>query len=366
MLACVCATCAAAPRAMVGRDADALFDGEASAQEPLARAVADDVARGVGAEDFRTGSERFDGEWALVSSQMAALGLAQVIASHPELRARYLPALRSAVDRLLRPRAFAFATRAWGGSPFDSLDDDAGHAYLGYATRGVGALRAVDPGTPHAALHDRLVAALSRRLSRARDGVVETYPGEAYPCDIASMVGALGQHAQITGADHRELIARVATVYRARWTDPASGYLVQSVEPATGRWLSPARASGTALSAYFWSFADDAMARELNAALARHGHRSFVGFGAVSEYARGDHGLGDIDSGPVVMGVSVSATGFSLASARRFGDRGRFRELYRTAALFGVPAARGQGRAFVAGGPIGNAVLLAMLTAGAR
>lgn len=366
ILACVWATCAVVPRAVVGRDADALFDGELSAQEPLARAVADEVSRGVGVEDFHTGSERFDGEWALASSQMAALGLSQVIAAHPELRARYLPALRAAVDHLLRPRTFAFATRAWGASPFDTLDDDAGHAYLGYVALGVGALRAIDPSTPHAALHDRLVAVIERRLSVARDGVVETYPGEAYPCDIASMVGALGQHARITGADHRSVIARMAAVYRTRWTDRYSGYLAQAIVPATGRWLSPPRASGTALSAYFWSFADDAVARELNAALARDGHRSLVGFGAVSEYARGDHGAGDIDSGPVVLGVSVSATGFALASARRWGDRARFRELYRTAALFGVPVSRGQGRAFVAGGPIGNAMLLAMLTAGAR
>lgn len=357
-LGCVLALAGVVPRALVGRDADALFDGDRAAQESLARAVAADVARDPGAGAFHTGSERFDGEWALVTSQMAALGLSQVIREHPELCARYLPPLRAAVDHLLRPRTFAFGARAWGAAPLDDLASDHGHAYLGYAALGVGALREVDPATPHAALHDRMVGALARRLERSPTMVIETYPGEAYPCDLAAVVGAVGQHARLTGVDRRALLARVTNAYRARWIDPVTGYLAQTVDATTGFPTSAHRGSGTALSAYFLSFADPSLARSLGEAVARTGHRSFAGFGGVREYA-GD-GAGDVDSGPVVMGVSVSATGFALASARQLGDRARFGSLYRTASLFGVPVAS---RGFVAGGPLGNAILLAMLTA---
>ncbi|MBK6529736.1 MAG: hypothetical protein IPF99_09070 [Deltaproteobacteria bacterium] len=361
--ACALALSPLLPRALVGRDADALFDGGASAQDALARTVADYVARDTRAGSFHTGSTRFDGEWALVTSQMAALGLSQVILAHPELRARYLPPLRAAVDHLLRPETFAFGTQAWGAPALDSLDQDRGHAYLGYVALAMGALREVDPGTRHAALHDRIVEALARRLEGSPVGVIETYPGEAYPCDLATVVGAIGQHARLTGSDRRALIARMAAVYRTRWTDPSSGYLVQTVVPETGAWASPPRGSGTALSAYFLSFADASLARELGQAVARSGTRSLAGFGAVAEYPRGTAGQGDIDSGPVVLGVSVSATGFALSSARQLRDRERFRALYRTASLFGVPVSRGAGQAFVAGGPIGNSILLAMLTA---
>jgi hypothetical protein len=65
----------------------------------------------------------------------------------------------------------------------------------------------------------------------------------------------------------------------------------------------------------------------------------------------------------VLFGVSVSATGFALAGARASGDRPFFAGLYRTAALFGVLVDRGEGRRFATGGPLGNALLLAMLTA---
>lgn len=361
--ACVIALSAVLPRALVGRDADALFDGDAAAQDALARTVAAYVADDTLAGAFHTGSSRFDGEWALVTSQMAALGLSQVILGHRSLRARYLPPLRASVEHLLRPETFAFGTSAWGAPALDSLDQDHGHAYLGYVALAIGALREVEPATPHADLHDRIVDALVRRLERSPAGVIETYPGEAYPCDLAAVVGAIGQHARLTGADHRALLSRMASVYRTRWTDPASRYLVQSVVPATGAWASPPRGSGTALSAYFLSFADPSLSRELGAAVARSGTRTLVGFGGVREYPTGAVGQGDIDSGPVVLGVSVSATGFALGPAMQLRDRERFHALYRTAALFGVPVSRGGGRAFVAGGPIGHSILLAMLTA---
>jgi hypothetical protein len=65
----------------------------------------------------------------------------------------------------------------------------------------------------------------------------------------------------------------------------------------------------------------------------------------------------------VVLGVGVSATGFTLGGARIHGDRALYTQLYRTADLFGAPHRSGNGRRFVSGGPLGDAILLAMLTA---
>lgn len=360
--ACIAALGATLPRRLVGRDADALFDGDASAQLAMARAVAD-AAHTLTSASVHTGSARFDGEWSLVTAQMTALGLAQVIRAHPEVRGAYLPAMRDAIDAMMRPRTWAFAVEAWGRGPFDDLASENGHAYLGYAALGLGALREVDPATPYAALHDRVIEALARRLERSPTGAIETYPGEVYPCDIASVVGAIGQHARLTGAHRDALLARMATLYRTRWTDADSGYLAQSVSGADGHATGEPRGSGTALASYFWSFADASMSRALATAIGRTGHAEFLGFGGVREYAPGYAGAGDIDSGPVLFGVSVSATGFALSSSRQVGDRERFRALYRTASLFGLPVRRSGGSRFAAGGAFGNALLFAMLTA---
>lgn len=361
--AALVAGAATVPRLAIGRAGAAFFDGDAETQRALAGAVAADVRAGVSAARFHTGDARFDGEWALVSNMMAALGLGQVALAHPELRDAYLPAIEAAVERALAPETTAFGAVAWGARGIDDLGSERGHAYLGYVDLAIGMLRLLDPGTRFAATHDRLTAALARRLAAAPHGLVETYPGEAYPADVASMVGAIGLHGLATGKAHDAVLRRFGEMVRARWIEPRSGLLYQAGEAASGRPAAPPRASGTAIAAYFLSFADPALARDLAGAFARRQRASFFGFGGVREYAAGWTGGGDIDSGPVVFGVSVSATGFGLAGARMVGEREMYIEMYRTAELFGVPVARDGRRRFATGGPLGNAILLAMLTA---
>jgi hypothetical protein len=91
---------------------------------------------------------------------------------------------------------------------------------------------------------------------------------------------------------------------------------------------------------------------------------SFLGFGAVREYANGDGGAGDIDSGPVLWGVSVAATGFALGPSRALRRKNDFERLYRTTELFGLRVSKGARTRFATGGPIGNALMLALLTSG--
>jgi hypothetical protein len=351
------------PRAWATSDAGALFEGDREIQTALARGVVDDLEAGVSAATFHTGSARFDGEWALGTYQMAALGLAQVVLAHPELKDELVPTIEASVERLLAPETMAFGAQAWHAAALDDLASDRGHAYLGYVNLALGMLRIVAPHNRFVGLHDRITEALARRISLAPNGLIETYPGEAYPADNAAVIGSIGLHDRLPESDHHALLAAWTKTFRARWIDPASGMIYQAGDPATGQPRGPARASHTALAVYALSFAAPELSRDLFAALQRSQHASFVGFGAIREDAPGKSGSSDIDSGPVVLGVGVSATGFTLAGARIHGDRALYTELYRTAELFGAPRKSGEGRRFVSGGPLGDAILLAMLTA---
>jgi hypothetical protein len=71
----------------------------------------------------------------------------------------------------------------------------------------------------------------------------------------------------------------------------------------------------------------------------------------------------DIDSGPVILGFGVSATGFAVGASRANDDRDSFVALYATAHLFGAPFDESGSRTFTTGGPLGDAILFAMLTA---
>ncbi len=349
------------PRFISGYPARHYLNDEKSAQISLANEVRSFVDSGVATSAFHTGNARFDGEWAFGTFTMAALGLGHVILHHPELAGVYAPTMEKCAEQLISSSTNAFGTDAWGAFGFDGLPGGTGHAYLGYSNLALSMIRLVHPTTRHARVHDDLTEALAKRLSDAPHGLFETYPGEAYPADVSMVAASIALHDCAVGAPPRTWWKAWKPKY-AEWIDSQSGLLFQSGDAATGKPVGPPRASGTSLGAFALSFVDDELAKKLHDALARN-HTTLLGYGGIREYAPGHEGSGDIDSGPVVLGVSVSATGFSLSSAKLQGDAELFTSLYRTADFWGVPIHRANGMRYLSGGPLGNAILLAMTTA---
>jgi hypothetical protein len=353
----------AAPR-WFGRDATAWLDGAPNVvrglcAEQVAFEAADTTTRATHPDD------RFAGEWALVTHQMTALGLAQVVLAHPEWKSAYAPTLRTAALRSWLPEMREFGTRAWNGEDaLDSVNGANGHAYLAYPALAVGMARLVDPdGFPAdvAAQHDALISAFERRLLASPTALIETYPQQAFPTDVAAVAAAIAVHGRVTGADHRRVLEHWVKLVRAVQIDPASGFVHQRMA-VNGVPQDVPRGSGTGLAAWYAGFVDRELAQTLAQALLAH-ERTLLGFGAIAEFDE-EEGHGDIDSGPVVLGVSVAATGFSLAPFRAFAHRDAFARLFRTTTLFGLPTRDGERLRFRTGGFIGNALLLAMLTSG--
>lgn len=349
------------PRYLSGLSAAAYFRDDAEAQVALAAEVQSFVDSGVAASAFHTGSPRFDGEWAFGTFTMAALGLGQVALHHPEQTAKYIPTLEKCAEQLISEETNAFGTAAWGHSGFAGLPQGSGHGYLGYSNLALSMMRLIHPNGRFARVHDDLTEALAQRLSQAPHALFETYPGEAYPADMSMVAASIALHDCATGMAPRPWWDTWKKAF-SQWIDPQSGLAFQSGDADTGRPVGPPRASGTALVAFASSFVDKPMAARLHESLAR-ARVDVLGYGAIREYAPGIEGSGDIDSGPVILGVSVSATGFSLASAKLHGNAELFTALHRTADFWGVPVHRVKGTRYLSGGPLGNAILLAMTSA---
>jgi len=347
------------------RDADRWFARDPVLQESLARGVERFVRGGVGLTDFDTGNAQFNGEWLFGSYLMAGFGFGQLALAHPERRDHYLPLLEYCLDQLQTPEVREFDRASWQRDPIDALGSDEDHAaYLGYFNLLLGLHRQLVPESRFTALHDAISEHLARRLAASPIQMLVTYPGEVYPVDNCAVVGSLGLHARVTERGHPELVKAWVQQVRARYLDPESGLLVQALDFLNGRAVDAPRGSGTSLGLYFLSFADDALARDMYQGLRRSLGRTFLGFGAVREYPAGVSGTGDIDSGPILLGYGLSPTGFALAGSLMYGDHAYFRRLVSSAYLAGAPLWRGDRLEFVTGGPLGNAILLAMLTAG--
>lgn len=347
------------------RDAGAWLEGEPGRWESMARGVESLVlGENLSTANFHNPDPLFNGEWLFGSYFAAGVGFAQIAMQREESRAVNLERALRCVDRLLEKEVRAFDTGMWEEDPVASLSGPNGHAaYLGYLNLVLSLARVSDPRNRHADLNDRVSEALERRLRASPIGLLETYPNEVYPVDNAMVIGSLALHQRATGTDHRETLRSWVEKVRARYLDPATGLLIQSVYARDGEKLDEPRGSGSTLGLLGIQYADPALAADLYRAMRGHLFRQFLGFGAVREYPPGVPGHGDIDSGPVVMGIGLSPTGFALAGARMHGDAEVFRRLFASAHLFGAPVEGDRGRAYVSGGSLGNAILLAMLTA---
>ncbi|MFK7988109.1 MAG: hypothetical protein AB8I08_18965 [Sandaracinaceae bacterium] len=344
------------------RPAEGLFDGDLEAQRALSRSVDRWVTEELDRGDFSTGSARYDGEWLFMSRMMAVIGYAQVAAAHPELAEETRPKTDTCLAELMR--AGAFDEEAWGRSAWDDLGSERPHVgYLGYLALALAAAETVHPNSPEVARLPEIIAHLVPLYEASPIGLLETYPGEIYPIDNTSFFGALGLHDRTTGRDHAAFLHARADDLRTRFRDPATGLLTQSVAP-DGTAVDGPRASGTGLASYFLSFCDRRLSGELYAALQDGYLHQTLGFGTTSEYPPGRVGVGDVDSGPVIFGQGVSATGFTLALARIHGDRETFVATWATASAVGGPVFAEGAQHFALGGPLGDSLLFALATAG--
>lgn len=351
------------PSRICRRDAPKYFAGDKRQVDMLLHGTGKQVERMTQTVQFRTGSKRFDGEWAMGTNLMTAIGSAQVAMQHPKSRDEALVILRLAMDRLADPNTRAYDGDAWNQDALRSLgEDERDHgAFLMYYAFALGMDRLADPDHADAQLFDQVIETLLRRAKKRPVMLLDSYPGETYPVDNAVFIGALGLHAKATGASYDPFLDKWEALARSQWIEPKTGLLYQAVDGANGAKRDVARGSGTAAAAYYLSFARPSLSRDLWNALRTHLYRELLGFGLVREFV--GSGRGDVDSGPVIFGLGVSATGFAIGAARAHGDERAFSTLYGSAHLMGLPVDGNEARNFVSGGPIGDAILFAMLTA---
>jgi len=342
--------------------------------DPFVSALADGARRwareDLTAQDFGTGSPLFDEEWLFGTWMMAAVGLGQHARLCPEAAPQDLPAMEAAIERMLSPAGQAFDARKWGAPLAERPAGARGSmALLGYGGLPLALHRALVPDSRFAAQEQAWTEALAVRFAdpQLAGGLLcETYPGERYAVDNSAGIAALALHDRASGEDHAAVL-RAALAALQGQRDPASGLLHQSQAP-DGSPRDRPRGSGTFLAAWFLHRADPALARDLYERGVQALSGELLGVTAMREYALGVEGRGDVDSGPLIAGFSVSATGFALGGASAFGDEAMRARLLRTVSLGGPLAVRvvpglSSEEGGATGSHLGDAILLAMLSA---
>lgn len=195
--------------------------------------------------------------------------------------------------------------------------------YLGWRNRLLGGLLALDPGdgkvTDERALFRRQSEELAQAFLTTPSRHLDAYPGHAWPCDNVIALASLRLHDELFDVKYQGVIDFWLD-FTQKHLDPRTGMIGHKIDGRNGEILIQPRAS---TQVYIHAFLP-----ELNSDFAHQQYGLFreifvenwLGYLPVREYPKGLSGVGDIDTGPLILGISPSATVVSIAAARANGD----------------------------------------------
>lgn len=298
----------------------------------------------------------FDGEWLLVEHSFAIAAATNLAFRHPEQAPQRRAEVNRWVESMLKDDVRAFDRSQWREDAVSSLEGPHGHVgYLGHLSWALGASCLI--GNDEHPLAQPIARALRARFDASPTALIETYPAETYVPDNVVAIAGLALLDRCRGeAAFRKTVARFLEVMRQERLDPKTGVLVF----APGQM---GRGSGAGWMAYFLTFIDEDFARAQTSALFREfGVEVPLGGLAIREWPRGVERGGDVDSGPLVFGLSPSATGFALAGAAFFSNTARLQQLLVPAEVVGTSVGVGH-RRYLFAPLVGDAIVLATRTA---
>ncbi len=307
--------------------------------------------------------EKFRGEWALGTLSMSATAMVQMALADPETREESRDRVAQWIDVARGPALQRFDTRAWGRSALGTLESPEGHlGYLGHLNLLLASYKYLGGDGRFDALHRRVTESLRAKLGRSPAGVAETYPGEIYVPDVVAAVASVALYERADSGDSpfaRKWAARA----RERLLDPATGGLPFSVD-LQGRLRQGPRGCGMGWNSFYLGFVDPEFNREQYDVM----KKVFAGQAGgmvpgIREWPRGVRRGGDVDSGPLIGGLTPSGTGFAIAGAVLNRDAKFLDALLWTSETAGF-SLQWMGRRRYATAPlVGDAILLSMKTA---
>jgi len=197
--------------------------------------------------------------------------------------------------------------------------------------------------------------------SMARGPVLcaESYPDECWMFCNTAALAALRMAEALDGADHAEFFSRWLATARSRLTDRATGLLVSSFT-CRGSVLDGPEGSSIFMAAHGLQLVDEDFARDQYRRARSELGRTLLGFGWAREWPVSWTGPRDIDSGPVIplLEVSAGSSGLAFLGASAFGDDAFLARLLTTLDFAGFPRTRGGALKYCASNQVGDAVIL--------
>ncbi|WP_051115276.1 hypothetical protein, partial [Paractinoplanes globisporus] len=255
--------------------------------------------------------------------------------------------------------ALGFLESAEARAPFAAeLSPAYGIFYRGWLNWLRGGILSLEPPGTHDPAFERDSAELAAAFDQSPVPFLPAYPGQAWPVDSTVAIASLSLHDKLSTPRYGATITRWLAGARVN-LDPATGLIPHTTDVDTGAPTSGARGSSQSIIERFLPEIDPDFARGQYLAFRSHFLARPLGLGpAIREYPHGTDGPADVDSGPLPLGISLSATVVTLGAARVEGDSSLAAGLANFGEVAGVPIDTWHTRRYALGLlPIGDAFL---------
>jgi len=209
------------------------------------------------------------------------------------------------------------------------------------------------------------VGVMAKRMETSPVMCVESYPNECWLFCNSVGLAAIRVSDHLDGTDHEALFKRWVATARSKLVEPKTG-LLNSAFTLDGDVLDGPEGSSIWLAAHCLSLIDrEFAADQYQRARARLRNR-IVGFDYAYEWPPECPGSGDVDSGPILplLDLSAGSTGLAFVGAAEFGDTEFLRGLHAALELGGFPIRTGDKLKYCGSNAVGDAVLLYSMTLG--
>lgn len=191
--------------------------------------------------------------------------------------------------------------------------------------------------TADAAIFRQECEALATALEKSETPFLPSYRQSAWPCDTVPAIHALATHDHVFAEQrYRETIQNWLKATRQR-LDPETGLLPHTASVPTGEEVSVARATSQMIILRLLPDIDAIFAKQQYELFRERYGTTFLGIPCVREYPSGVRGFGDIDSGPLIFGRSLSATVLMIGVAQVYGDQALADAIAQTGEVVGLP-----------------------------
>ena len=186
-----------------------------------------------------------------------------------------------------------------------------------------------------------------------------SYVGASWPCDTFPGIHAMATYDHVTQeARYQDVIDRFKRRSKSS-IDNKTGLISHFTDYQTGEPLSPARATSQTVILRTMPDIDPELAKQQYKQFRSQFFQPLIGLPSVLEFPRGTSGgLGDVDSGPLIAGRSLSATVMAIGLAQIYGDKAWSDAIAQTGEAIGCPLTFGGKRTYAFGlVPIGEQIV---------